>query len=438
MNEIIKPHSFEEAKKHIQTFSSRTSPSFGLEKVNDSGGLFGWFDHNVTGSELNKITCQVQDYFIKFNGLNSDFIIEFGQVYKALESLDGEYIPAILSAVKGAEEASNQAKEAQLDIKKMIEAQNKIITILENHKKKLDKLKHLESIDDLWYDTQRLQKDIKTSRANFENAQKQVSRFEESLKAVQKYADSLLDYEHLDDIDDIWEKVVNTENAVVSHSLCIDEINKEISKITSMLTSIEDTLKEFKSFAHFVDIDQIWSDVEKCKVSLIDYQKIESQNSENVGALKIALDEIQQFKSLLEEQHHLSEIDTLWNSVEYERQEINRLKTNSAELISETTSISEKLTTLTEFKTNLQEQQHLLDIDCLWNGTESSLASLKIKADYFNNEIQNIIEIHEEYKQTQQTVVECLKKKIKTSNIISCGAIGLAVFEFFLIITGIL
>lgn len=141
-NEIIKPHSFEDAKNHIQTFSNRTSLDLELSRVSSSGGLFGWFDHKVTGDELNNVTSQIQDYLIKFNGLHADFINEFGQVYKALESLDNEYIPAILSAVKGAERASEQAKAAHNDIKKSIEAEKKIVKVLEEHKEKLDKLKY--------------------------------------------------------------------------------------------------------------------------------------------------------------------------------------------------------------------------------------------------------------------------------------------------------
>ena len=226
MNEIIKPHSFEDAKQHIHAFSGRTSSNLGLEKVNDSGGLFGWFEHTVTGTELNKVTAQVQDYLIKFNELHIDFIKEFGQVYKALESLDKEYIPAILSAIKGAETASNQAKAAQIDIKKTIEAQKKIITVLERHKEKLDKLNHLENIDEIWNDIRKLNQEISAYKNNFESAQKQVLRLEGSLKAVQKYADSLLNYEHLEDVDEIWERVSSHNNEISKILIQLKKTNK--------------------------------------------------------------------------------------------------------------------------------------------------------------------------------------------------------------------
>ena len=144
MNEIIKPHSFEAAKNHIEQFSKNTPTNLEIEKVETEGGFLWLFDHNVTGDELNRVTAQIQECLVYFNNLQAEFIKEFGQVYKALESLDGEYIPAICSAIKGAEIASNQAKEAQIDIKKTIEALKKIIDILKEHKTKLDKLKHLE------------------------------------------------------------------------------------------------------------------------------------------------------------------------------------------------------------------------------------------------------------------------------------------------------
>jgi hypothetical protein len=216
--EIIKPHSFENAKKHIKAFSNRTSPDLGLDKVSTSGGLFGWFDHNVTGEELNKVTGQIQDYLIKFNGLHSDFINEFGQIYKALESLDKEYIPAILSAVKGAERASEQAKKAQEDIKKIIDGQKKTIKILEDHKAKLDKLKYLTNIDEIWNTSRTLKKDMDSFKGKSDELRKQLGNLEGSIKALQKFANEILDYEHLENVDEMWGKIVSFEDELSEKS----------------------------------------------------------------------------------------------------------------------------------------------------------------------------------------------------------------------------
>ena len=49
---LIKKHNFEEAKNKIRVFSNNlpTYPYF--DKVEESGGLFNWGNHNVTGKEI--------------------------------------------------------------------------------------------------------------------------------------------------------------------------------------------------------------------------------------------------------------------------------------------------------------------------------------------------------------------------------------------------
>lgn len=150
MNEILVPHSFEEAKKELQEFSQQSNKETSLSNVDTSGGLFNWFNHKVTGDEFNNLVKELQEIVKSLKDNDLKMLDEFGAVYNALESLDREYIPAILTGVKSAEEASNQAKKALDRIDGTIETQEKVIAILKSHKEKLEKLKHLESIDDLW------------------------------------------------------------------------------------------------------------------------------------------------------------------------------------------------------------------------------------------------------------------------------------------------
>ena len=150
MDEILVPHSFKEAKESLQAFKEQSDKKKKLSKVDTSGGLFNWFDHKVTGDEFNNLIVQLQNIVKCLQDNDIKMIKEFEAVYNALESLDSEYIPAILTGVKSAEEASNQAKKALDRIDGTIETQEKVIAVLKSHKEKLEKLKHLESIDDLW------------------------------------------------------------------------------------------------------------------------------------------------------------------------------------------------------------------------------------------------------------------------------------------------
>lgn len=164
---VIQTHDFDEAKNQLKEFSEKIPSSIDLETVAANGGLFGWFDHNVTGDELNRLTTQIQSHLININNLNLETIKEFGQVYNALELLDKDYIQAIILSIKAAEKASEQAKrsasEAQkntIDISKSIEVQKKTISALNSFKMQIDKYEHLKDIDEIWSDCQTFKKDM--------------------------------------------------------------------------------------------------------------------------------------------------------------------------------------------------------------------------------------------------------------------------------------
>lgn len=408
--EIIKPHSFENAKKHIKAFSNRTSPDLGLDKVSTSGGLFGWFDHNVTGEELNKVTGQIQDYLIKFNGLHSDFINEFGQVYKALESLDKEYIPAILSAVKGAERASEQAKKAQEDIKKIIDGQKKTIKILEDHKAKLDKLKHLTNIDEIWNTSRTLKKDMDSFKGKSDELKKQLGNLEGSIKALQKFAYEILDYEHLENVDEMWEKIVSFEDELSEKSAKIEDLISTTESNAHTLEEISNSISFLNEIEHLRDIDAVWSDVEKHKKDLLVLQRASKDASGGIKDLKTSVSELLGFKKDLEQQKHLNEIDHIFDKVEDAEAEIK---------------------THTEKLDKLYQAEHILDVDKVWslsNENSERIKELKGKVD------DNASSIEELKKQLAGVTsdIEQIKGKIKIALLLGGCAVAIIVVEIIL------
>lgn len=96
---IIKKHNFGTAKNQIQEFSRRLPANPRFEEVEEDGGLFGWFDHNVTGKEMNKFMGKVQDKLISVNSSLRGVIKEFGEIYKALDYLDNDYINRVSSSL---------------------------------------------------------------------------------------------------------------------------------------------------------------------------------------------------------------------------------------------------------------------------------------------------------------------------------------------------
>lgn len=415
-HEIIKPHSFEDAKKHIKAFSNRTSPDLGLDKVSTSGGLFGWFDHNVTGEELNKVTGQIQDYLIKFNGLHSDFINEFGQVYKALESLDKEYIPAILSAVKGAERASEQAKKAQEDIKKIIDGQKKTIKILEDHKAKLDKLKHLTNIDEIWNTSRTLKKDMDSFKGKSDELRKQLGDLEGSIKALQKFANKILDYEHLENVDEMWEKIVSFEDELSEKSAKIEDLISTTESNAHMLEEISNSISFINEIEHLRDIDAVWSDVEKHKRDLSELHQASKDASDGIKDLKTSVSELLGFKKNLERQSHLKEIDQLWDKVE---------------------EAESKIKTHIEKLDELYQAEHILDVDKLWSLSNENSERIKELKGKVDDNASSIAELKNQLAGVKSDI-EQIKGKIKIAFLLGGSAVAIIVVELLLHIARVL
>lgn len=412
MEEIIKPHSFESAKQHIQTFASSTTTNTDLSKVDTSGGLFGWFDHNVTGAELNKVTGQVQEHLIRINDLQKSFISEFGQVYNALESLDKEYIPAILSAVKGAEESSNQAKQAsdkahkaQTDINKTIEAQKKVIAILSEHKKKLDSFKHLENIDTIWKDLKTVQTDISSSKSKIDSLKKEIEKEKKELKelsvissesmeriesrvgSIESDLGSIKSQEHINEVDDLWEKMsknyVDIQNVITK----LDDMLEKIGFCEQQNHSLSKSIADILAYEHLRDIDVIWADVHENKMSIASNleQIVELNHSSN--NLQQSLDELLEYKSLISKQKHFLDIDEIYDS--------------DAE--------------------NQDKIRYLIEY-----------------TDRLDNTVKNQQEIQDDNYKKSIEALEKLTSKIKIAYYVAGGAVGIAVLELILNLLGVM
>ena len=155
----INTHNFEEAKSQIAEFIEKVPPDIYLEKVGTEG-LIPIFDHLVTGIEMNKLVEEIQTCLKRINETDITFFRMFGEVYNAFDSLDKDYIQAILLSLHAAEAAAEKAQNAQEDIRKTLNSQKTIISVLEQFKERQDQIEHLENIDEMWQDIKRLSKDV--------------------------------------------------------------------------------------------------------------------------------------------------------------------------------------------------------------------------------------------------------------------------------------
>lgn len=123
MEEIdIRKHDFQLAKSNIQRYANSTPEGVVLPRVDTGGRIFGWGNHMVTGTELNKCMEEIQRSLISLNNVSKGIIFEFKEVYNAFEALDKDYISGIILSIKAAQSASEDAKKANEDIAQTISA----------------------------------------------------------------------------------------------------------------------------------------------------------------------------------------------------------------------------------------------------------------------------------------------------------------------------
>ena len=132
----ISNHDFNVAKEQLKQFAEQDVEELKFDKVRTHEDFFGleWSEHGVTGKEFNSLIEKVQKYFSKVYDRDQKLIKEFGEVYKALEALDKDYIQAILTSVSAIKKTNEKLSIDQERIDQTIEKQKATLIALKQFK----------------------------------------------------------------------------------------------------------------------------------------------------------------------------------------------------------------------------------------------------------------------------------------------------------------
>lgn len=264
---------FNKKKNELKAFSKNLPEQSELPVVPTTGGLFGWFDYDVKGSDLNRLTESIQEKMIQQNKVLVRTIKEFNTIYDTFSALDKEYIQGILVSLKAAQEANTKALEGialvqdnQTEIKQIIGQVNQVIQVLKKFKENLEKIEHLPDVDMIF--------DVSTKM------QENICKIEGKIEAHEQQLNDLVS-------DQTIIKQISRENKIN-----IDTLNKEISN----------HIDELKSFKQFIkDAIQNLSETVEQNNSKFD-EKIRLTTNE-VAKNKLYIESsIQELKSRFEQQ----------------------------------------------------------------------------------------------------------------------------------------
>lgn len=304
---VIQTHDFEQAKNQIKEFANNTPEMREFEKFRESEGLFNRFNHKVTGNELNNFVATVQKYLIGFNNRNKDFIGVFGQVYNAFEYLDKEYIQGILISVKSAEKASEEAKDAQYDIKRTIDALQITITALKTFKEEVKAYKHLDDIDVMWKEAKDSTTCIKAVSKKLEDTSSELSK---KINTVEQFKNRIEKYKHIHDIDSIWDDVKAVNKKLDSYS---DKLEKMIAKLSGDVDLLLQFQNKVNGCQHLNDIDKVLDDVQSLKSDLKTFIEKVEKDEFLISSISKDIAVLNDLKENLDECTHLGDIDELWD-----------------------------------------------------------------------------------------------------------------------------
>ncbi|MCQ2287304.1 MAG: hypothetical protein MJZ76_10615 [Bacteroidales bacterium] len=276
MYQEINKYNFDKAKLQIQNFASNLPESVSITRIQEKKWFF---NHSVTGEELNAVTSDIQSYFISTLSSLSDTIRAFNDIYKALEFLDSEYISAIATiakdaetASKSAEEISNKTKEntsnlenAQNDIKKNLEGLKQTIAKFKEFKisteknlnnivslqKRVNCQKHFDDIDKIWSHTQDAKSDISKIQGDLGFLKKDIEDKKTSISKeiirLNGFQEKLRKQIHVHDIDELWNNVQEVIKTIQEQKNNLNTVNDRLDTTTNDIASIKDYYRRLQN-----------------------------------------------------------------------------------------------------------------------------------------------------------------------------------------------
>ena len=195
---------FEKAKANIKKLAEEDKANVTLSKSAEYdqhklGFVKFNTEHHVSGTELNKVTSQVQDYFMVVQNWHEKNIELYKDLYLALEALDKGHIDKINATVSGLGRANEKIED-------LLQLQESELKNLKNLKVKIDSIQHIDNVDDLWDFKGQIEKDMEQSKEQFEEMLRNMEKIDSLEK---KQNDIQLEQNRIND--DIHKKITAGE-----------------------------------------------------------------------------------------------------------------------------------------------------------------------------------------------------------------------------------
>lgn len=249
--------------------------------------------------------------------------------------------------------------------------ENRICNRLNDLDQIIDTCEHLGDIDTIWQDVEAQKNDLNLLHKQISDFLYQVNETTNevrlNLQTLQLFKEKIESYQYIDEIDNIW-----SDNQILNDNLlqlqtqvsCLDAvINDTLVQIKDELSSLQAFRSVLESYNHLKDIDNIWNESESHKKDLsnlhLQFDNFNCTFQETTAQIKSDISSLQAYRQILESYEHLGDIDSIWNNVELHKQDIVQLHQKVDSFIAETQENIKNLHEKIEQNAAINELEHI-------------------------------------------------------------------------------
>lgn len=219
----------------------------------------------------------------------------------------------------------------------------------------------------------------------------------------------------------------------------------DITKTIDLQKKTINVLKQFKekieSYEHLGNVDKLWNDSLEIRKKILsinnDIKNIHSSAKKQIQIIET----LNQFKTRLEEYNHLKDIDMLWSKSESFNKEMLDISKKLDSIDSLICSQEQSIDLLLKFKNKLDNYEHLEKIDEIWGKYKTFEMDIITSKKYISNYEEQIYSLKnclQKMQKQNDERTQTLSKKLKIIYALAGISIGIAIIEFILIMLRII
>ena len=235
----------------------------------------------------------------------------------------------------------------------------------------IDTCEHIGDIDTIWQDVEVQKNDLNLLQKQVIDLLNQVNVTSNEVKLdlqdFQLFKKKIESYQHLDQIDNIWSdsQIINDNLLQLQTQVSgLDVvINDTLVQIKDELSSLQAFRSVLESYNHLKDIDNIWNESESHKKDLsnlhLQFDNFNCTFQETTAQIKSDISSLQAYRLILESYEHLGDIDAIWNNVELHKKDLALLHQKVNTFIEETQENIKNLHEKIEQNAAINELEHI-------------------------------------------------------------------------------